>query len=139
MSFLKRISVIKQAMKKDKITMEYTWDINSVNDSVTNVSVGIKELNNSIYNRLTALLALVLKGTNKKITDFRDGLNKHKSFKVQIDGEATSEVTFVAYINLKSVLQEANHDNDAVITGFLQQNDIKIVGKPYVGPKLESG
>jgi hypothetical protein len=42
-------------MKKDKITMEYTWDINSVNDSVTNVSVGIKELNNSIYNRLTAL------------------------------------------------------------------------------------
>jgi hypothetical protein len=22
--------------------------------------------------------------------------------------------------------------NDAVITGFLQQNDIKIVGKPYV-------
>jgi hypothetical protein len=44
-------------MKKDKITMEYTWDINSVNDSVTNVSVGIKELNNSIYNRLTALFS----------------------------------------------------------------------------------
>jgi hypothetical protein len=39
--------------------MEYTWDINSVNDSVTNVSVGIKDLNNSIYNRLTAFLALV--------------------------------------------------------------------------------
>jgi hypothetical protein len=37
-----------------------------MNDSVTNVSVGIKDLNNSIYNRLTALfLALVLKGTNK--------------------------------------------------------------------------
>jgi hypothetical protein len=51
--------------------MEYTWDINSVNDSVTNVSVGIKELNNSIYNRLTALLALVLKGTNKEDYRFR--------------------------------------------------------------------
>jgi hypothetical protein len=51
MSFLKKeFQLIKQAMKKDKITMEYTWDINSVNDSVTNVSVGIKELNNSIYN-----------------------------------------------------------------------------------------
>jgi hypothetical protein len=61
MSFLKRISVIKQAMKKDKITMEYTWDINSVNDSVTNVSVGIKELNNSIYNRLTALFSTSFK------------------------------------------------------------------------------
>jgi effector-binding domain-containing protein len=134
----KNFSFIKQAMKKDKITMEYTWDINSVNDSVTNVSVGIKELNNSIYNRLTApfFSTSFKKAQIKKITDFRDGLNKHiKSFKVQIDGEATSEVTFVAYINLKSVLQEKAQTmirNDAVITGFLQQNDIKIVGKPYV-------
>jgi hypothetical protein len=73
--------------------MEYTWDINSINDSVTNVSVGIKELN-SIYNRLTALFSTSFKETQiKKITDFRDGLNKHaKSFKVKIDGEATSEV-----------------------------------------------
>jgi hypothetical protein len=54
-------------MKKDKITMEYTWDINSVNDSVTNVSVGIKELNNSIYNRLTALFSTSFKGTNKRL------------------------------------------------------------------------
>jgi hypothetical protein len=47
--------------------MEYTWDINSINDSVTNVSVGIKEIDNSIYNRLTApFLALVLKRQNKK-------------------------------------------------------------------------
>jgi hypothetical protein len=50
--------------------MEYTWDINSVNDSVTNVSVGIKELNNSIYNRLTApFSALVLKAQIKE--DYR--------------------------------------------------------------------
>jgi hypothetical protein len=32
---------IKQAMKGQN-TMEYTWDINSQNDSVTNVSVGIR-------------------------------------------------------------------------------------------------
>jgi hypothetical protein len=46
--------------------MEYTWDINSINDSVTNVSVGIKELNNSIYNRLTALFSTSFKETIKK-------------------------------------------------------------------------
>jgi effector-binding domain-containing protein len=131
-------SFIKQEMKKDKITLEYTWDINSINDSVTNVSVGVKELNNSIYNRLTApFFSTSFKEVQiKKITDFRDGLNKHaKTFKVTIDGEATSEETFVAYINLKSVLQEKAQTmirNDAVITGFLQQNNIKIVGKPYV-------
>jgi hypothetical protein len=66
----KNFSFIKQ-MRKDKITMEYTWDINSINDSVTNVSVGIKELN-SIYNRLTALFSTSFKETQiKKITDFR--------------------------------------------------------------------
>lgn len=134
----KNFSFVKQEMNKDKSTMEYTWDISSVNDSITNVSVGIKELNNSIYNRLTApFFSTNFKETQiAKITDFRNGLNKHaESFKINIDGEGTSEETFVAYINLKSVLQEKAQTmirNDAVITGFLQQNNIKIVGKPYL-------
>jgi effector-binding domain-containing protein len=118
--------------------MEYTWDINSVNDSVTSVSVGIKELNSSIYNRLTApFFSTNFKKTQiQKITDFRNGLNKHtENFKIKIDGEGASEEVFVAYLNLQSVLQEKAQTmirNDAVITGFLQQNNIKIVGKPYV-------
>jgi effector-binding domain-containing protein len=134
----KTFSFIKQQMKKDKVAMEYTWDINSVNDSVTNVSVGIKDLNNSIYNRLTApfFSTSFKKVQIQKITDFRNGLNKHtKNFKIKIDGEGSSKEVFVAYINLKSVLQEKAQTmirNDAIITGFLQQNNIKIVGKPYV-------
>lgn len=134
----KNSSFIKQEMKKGKIAMEYTWDISSINDSVTKVSVGIKELNNNIYNRLTApfFSTSFKKAQIQKITNFRDGLNKHvESFKVKIDGEGTSEETFVAYINLKSVLQEKAQTmirNDAIITGFLQQNNIKIVGKPYL-------
>ena len=134
----KNFSFIKQEMKKDKMTMEYTWDINSVNDSVTSVSVGIKELNSSIYNRLTApFFSTNFKQTQiEKITGFRNGLNKHtENFKIKIDGEGISEEVFVAYINLQSVLQEKAQTmirNDAVITGFLQQNNIKIVGKPYV-------
>lgn len=134
----KNFSFIRQEMKKDKVTMEYTWDINSINDSVTNVNVGIKELNNSIYNRLTApFFSTSFKSTQiKMITDFRNGLNKHtESFKIKIDGEGTSEEVFVAYLNLKSVLQEKAQTmirNDAIITGFLHQNNIKIVGKPYL-------
>jgi effector-binding domain-containing protein len=134
----KNFSFIKQEMKKDKMAMEYTWDINSVNDSVTSVSVGIKELNSSIYNRLTApFFSTNFKKTQiQKITDFRNGLNKHtENFKIKIDGEGASEEVFVAYLNLQSVLQEKAQTmirNDAVITGFLQQNNIKIVGKPYV-------
>ena len=72
----------------------------------------------------------------KKISDFKKGLSEHlKNFKVRIDGKGTTEETFVAYINLKSVLQEKAQNmiaNDATITGFLFENQIKIIGTPYL-------
>ena len=134
----KNFGFIKQGMTKDNIKMEYTWEITSINDSITAVNVGVKDKNSSIYNRLTAPFF----NTNfkeeqvKKITDFRNGLNKHlENFKVKIDGLGTSEETFVAYISLKSVMQEKAQTmimNDAAITGFLQQSNIKILGRPYL-------
>lgn len=134
----KNFSFIKQSMTKGKIKMEYTWEINSINDSVTQVNACIKDFNNSIYNRLTVpfVATYFRKQQIEKITNFRNGLNKHlESFRIKIDGIKTSEETFVAYINLKSVMQEKAQTmiaNDAIITGYLQQNNIKIIGKPYV-------
>ncbi|MFV5700563.1 hypothetical protein ACM55F_01695 [Flavobacterium sp. XS2P12] len=129
---------IKQEMKKGNAHMEYTWDIQSINDSVTKVNIGIKDLNNSIYNRLMAPFY----STNfkieqiKKITDFKNGLNNYlENFKIKIDGAGSSEETFVAYLSLKSVLQEKAQSmiaNDAIITGFLRENNIKIIGRPYL-------
>ena len=129
---------IKQAMTKKDIQMEYIWDITYINDSVTKVNVGIKDLNHSLYNKLTApfFSTLFKESQIKKITDFKKGLGEHlKNFKVKIEGEGVSEETFVAYINLKSVLQEKGQTmiaNDAIITGFLFENDIKIIGRPYL-------
>ncbi|TDE54784.1 hypothetical protein [Flavobacterium sp. GT3P67] len=129
---------IKQEMKKGNVQMEYTWSIKSTNDSVTTVSVGIRDLNRSLYNKLTVpFFNTEFKQEQiRKITDFKQGLSDHlKNFKVKIDGKGSSEETFVAYINLKSVLQEkAQHmiANDASITGFLLKNKIEIIGKPYV-------
>jgi effector-binding domain-containing protein len=129
---------IRQEMNKGDIHMEYTWDIKPINDSITSVNVGIKDFNNSIYNRLTApFFSTSFKVKEiKKITNFKDGLSDHlKNFKVKIIGEGSSEETFVAYINLKSVLQEKAQTmiaNDAIITGFLQTNKIKIIGQPYL-------
>ncbi|WP_367772169.1 hypothetical protein AB3G33_01715 [Flavobacterium sp. WC2421] len=134
----KNFGFIKQEMTKDSTKMEYTWDFNSINDSITMVNVGIKEQKNSIYNRLTAPFynTSFKKEQIKKITDFRNGLNKHlENFKVKIDGLGQSEETFVAYISLKSVLQEKAQTmimNDAAITGFLEQSKIKIIGRPYL-------
>jgi len=67
---------------------------------------------------------------------FKEALTAHlQNFKVKINGEATSQEEFVAYINLKSVLQEKAQMmimNDAAITLYLTNNKIKITGKPYV-------
>jgi effector-binding domain-containing protein len=129
---------IKQKMTKKEVQMHYTWDITSINDSVTKVNVGIKDLNHSWYNKVTApFFNTEFKEEQiKKISYFKKGLSEHlKSFKVRIDGEGESEETFVAYINLKSVLQEKARymiANDALITGFLFENQIKIIGRPYL-------
>lgn len=129
---------LKQEMKKGNVLMHYTWDIKSINDSLTKVTVGIKDVNNSMYNKLTApFFNTTFKEEQiMKITDFKEGLRDHlKNFKIKIDGEGSSEETFVAYISLKSVLQEKAQTmiaNDADITGFLKQNKIQIVGKPYL-------
>ncbi|MCZ8197769.1 MAG: hypothetical protein O9267_09195 [Flavobacterium sp.] len=129
---------IFQEVKKGNESYQYSWEMTSVNDSTTAVSVAIKDLNNSIYNKLTApFFPTKFKEEQiKKITEFRDGLKEHLSaLKVKIEGEGSSEETFIAYINLKSVLQEKAQTmitNDAKITGYLQENKIKIIGKPYL-------
>ncbi|MNF26101.1 Bacterial transcription activator, effector binding domain [compost metagenome] len=54
---------------------------------------------------------------------------------MNLDGEGTSKETFVAYISLKSVLQEKARTmilNDPIITGFLNDNSIEIIGRPYL-------
>jgi effector-binding domain-containing protein len=129
---------IKQRITKDKIQLEYTWNMVTLNDSVTKVNVGINELGHSLYNKITApFFKTAFKEQQiNKITTFKDGLNDHiKKFKIKINGEGTSKEIFVAYISLKSVLQEKAQtmiENDGLITGFLYTHNIKITGRPYV-------
>lgn len=129
---------IKQELITNNNSFTYLWKINSINDTVSQVSVDINEKNSSIYNRLTAPFfnTKFKQEQLKKIEDFRDGLNRHlKTHKVKFDGIGTSQETFVAYINLKSVAQEKAQTmimNDGKITGFLHNNNIKITGKPYL-------
>jgi effector-binding domain-containing protein len=129
---------IKYEIRKGDSQFYYAWNIKSVNDSVTKIDVSIKELNHSLYNKISAPFfnTKFKQEQIEKIISFKKALEEHlKVFKVKIDGEGTSEGTFVAYINLKSVLQEKAQSmiqNDASITGYLQKNNIKIIGRPFV-------
>lgn len=131
---------IKQKMIKGNQELEYTWELKSINDSTTTVSVGIKDINNSFINRLTALPFIPSKFKTEqiaKIKAFKVGLEDHiDDFKIRIDGEKTSKEIYVAYISLKSVLQEKAQtmiQYDAKIVGYLEKNKIKIIGfRPYL-------
>lgn len=130
---------IKQRITKDKTQLEYTWDMETLNDSITKVSVGIKDLNHSLYNRLTVPFFSTQFKTEQisKIKSFKSGLEDYiDDFKVRIDGEKSAKEIYVAYISLKSVLQEKAQTmigNDAKIVGYLARNKIKIIGhRPYL-------
>jgi effector-binding domain-containing protein len=129
---------IKQKMEKENVQMEYVWDITSINDSITKLSVGIKDLNQSWYNKITVPFynTNFKKAQIRKITDFKKGLDDHlQKFKVVIDGETSTKEVYVAYISLESVLQRKAQNmiaSDALITGFLYNNNIEIKGKPYL-------
>jgi effector-binding domain-containing protein len=130
---------IKQQMKKGNEEMEYTWNMKSINDSMTNVTVGIKDLNHSFYNRLTAPFISTKFRTEQidKMKSFKVGLEDHiDGFKIRIDGEGSSKEMYVAYISLKSVLQEKAQtmlEYDPNIVGYLDRNKIKIIGyRPYL-------
>lgn len=134
----KNFEFLKYEMRKGDSEFNYYWDIKSINDSVTKIDVSIKDLNNSLYNKITVpFFKTDFKQEQiKKISEFKLGLTEHlNKFKVKIDGEGISEATYVAYINLKSVLQEKAQSmiqNDASITGYLQRNNIQIIGRPFV-------
>ncbi|MDG2431239.1 GyrI-like domain-containing protein [Flavobacterium sp.] len=130
---------IQQNFKNDTEEMEYVWELNPVDDSITKVTVGIKDLKHSLYNKVTVPFAATQFRTQQieKIKNFKTGLEDHvKKFKIKIDGEGESKEMFVAYIPLKSVLQEKAQtmlSNDVVIVGYLTRNKIPILGyRPYL-------
>jgi effector-binding domain-containing protein len=129
---------IKKKMEKENVQMEYVWDISSINDSISKLSVGIKDLNQSWYNKITVPFYNTdfKKEQIRKITDFKKGLDDHlQKFKVVIDGETSTKEVSVAYISLESSLQRKAQNmisNNAAITGFLVNHKIEIKGRPYV-------
>jgi effector-binding domain-containing protein len=129
-----------EVIKSNQKTFYY-WDFESINDSTTAVTVGIKEEGNSIYNKLTAPFfpTSFKKSEVSKITQFKENLNEHlKAFKVKIDGEGTSEEAFVAYVEMKNVLQQKAQNfimDNGTFMAYFTKNNIKIKGKPFCDVK----
>ncbi len=125
-------------ISKDSKSIIYDWEMEPINDSLTAVKVGISEPSKSFYNRISVpFINTEFKSEQRKtIQEIKDDLTEFLSkLKVKTISEGTSEEVFVAYINIKSVLQEKAQNmiaEDPKVTGYLFRNNIKIIGKPYV-------
>jgi effector-binding domain-containing protein len=132
-----KFDFIEVRLKKGNEDKRYFWNINYLNDSITSVSVHVKDQNNSVYNRLILPFFATKFNTSEiaKIKEFKKNLDEHlATFKVKINGKGTSESAFVAYLQFETIVPEKAQSmmmNDGVITGYLSRNSIKIIGKPY--------
>jgi effector-binding domain-containing protein len=133
-----KFDLLKYEISKGNKTIVYDWEFLPKNDSITNVKVGISEKGKSFYNRISVPFLRTDFKTEQiqTIKAIKDDLFEHLSkLKVATISEGTTEAVFVAYINLKSVLQEKAQNmimDDPKVTGYLNKHKIVITGKPYL-------
>ena len=131
---------LKQVLKiKDSIHI-YNWEINSISDSTSQVTVGIsdKNLKNSIINRLTVPFSKTdfSIGSEKRVLNFMTLLKDHvDNFKVSIIGKDEFPEKLIAYIPLKSAQvakARGMMENSTYIGNVLLQNGAQLDGPPMI-------
>lgn len=132
------ISEITQERQYGDSTVTYTYTTQAINDSVTKVSVGVKDAEHSLKNRLTAPFSNTLfkRRSTADVMEFLEVLNEHlDQIKITITGIETSPSTYCAYIPLKSD-QEGKAlgmmRNYGYIGDILARNNVELNGPPFV-------
>lgn len=119
-------------------THVYEWEIDPIHDSLSAVQVNIKDLHNSLNNRLAVPFADTdfEKGSRKLLLDFNDFLIDHiKNFTVSIEGEEETFSSFCACVQLKTTPEDkakgmmANYN---FLNAILIEKEIKLNGPPFV-------
>ncbi|WP_335964952.1 GyrI-like domain-containing protein [Galbibacter sp. PAP.153] len=130
-------SLTQQLSYKGKNYVLY-WDINSVNDSVTEVNVGIKQPGKSISNRITApFFKTDFTATTKDLLiNFKKTLDLNIStFKVQIEGTATVPNKQCVCVNAKTTPEGKAGQmmrNYNYLSNYIIENNIQPDGNPMV-------
>ena len=133
------MNIIQNLSFSDSLN-QYHWNIIPINDSLSKVSVGIKDLDlmKSIMNRLKVPFSKTdfTKRSENTVFDFMTVLKDHvDNFKVTIIGEEKTPSKLFAYVSIKKEqYQKAKGmmDNANFISDVLLKNDIKLDGLPMV-------
>lgn len=127
-----------QHLNFDGKNYDFHWQLSRINDSTTQVHIGIKDEQNSLKNKVYILFnnSEFEKKIKGKVSDFMFVLNTHlERFKVKVVGQSTLPTIYCAYIpvNTKQFLKAKgmmmNYD---ILSTFLIENDVVLDGKPIV-------
>ncbi|WP_108422623.1 GyrI-like domain-containing protein [Flagellimonas amoyensis] len=116
----------------------YEWDITPIHDSLSEVTVNIKDLDHSLKNKVSVPFSDTdfEKGTRKTLIQFNGFLNDHlKDFKVSIVGEAELFSSFCACVALKTTPENKARGmmaNYSLLNSFLVNNGVTLNGLPFV-------
>lgn len=129
---------LEQLVQAGDSVHRYRWEIEPITDTTSRVTVGIKDLDHSLKNKLLVPFteAEVEKSGVSRVTDFVEDLNAHIDlFKVHIDGEAELPSTYYAYVDLKT----SQHgkaggmmDNYLLLSNILVSNGVTMNGPPMI-------
>jgi len=135
----KPFSDIQQLINLKDSTFIFEWRILAINDSISKIKVGIKDVNNSIKTRLLLLFhkpRFIIQSI-EKIEGFRKELyNKSQSFKVSIKGlDTLPGYSNAIYIPLKSKMRDKASEmfkKIIFLTMYMKEHQIKRIGDPFI-------
>ncbi|KQC30995.1 GyrI-like domain-containing protein [Flagellimonas eckloniae] len=130
---------LKQQLTYNDTLVEYNWEIIPINDSLSKIRVGIKDLDHSIRNKILVPFSnTVLERRSKEnLINFNTLLQSHtKKFKVRVVGPDEIEPTYCAYLNVRCLQDEKAFKMMAdfpFLSGFVDDNGLtKEEGVPFV-------
>lgn len=129
---------LEQTIKFNDSTHLYSWQFKAINDSTSTVSVYIKDLDNSVMNRLKKPfqdIPIALQ-SSKTVTDFYEFLNEHlERIRVTFDGESELRSTYCAYVPLEgkqSDKAKGMMQNYNLLASVMGNNNVELNGPPFV-------
>jgi len=118
--------------------LEFNWEMNKMNDSVTKVLVGVNDLDRSLMTRVSKLFgnSPTEKLIHQEFSGFNTELLRHlDQFDVNINGKENSPEAFVAYVNISCHQNEKAAgmiNNSTYINTFLKANNMTLLSHPFV-------
>ena len=131
---------LKQTITASDSLHTYLWNIESLTDSTSQVSVGVTDKNfwNSVFNRLEVPFTKTnfSLGSEKIVLDFMTALKDHvDNFKITIIGLETIPEKNLAYVPIKKAqIEKAKGmmENSTFIGEILTKNGIELDGPPMI-------